>query len=150
MKTSSFANERASSEDLEKLLALAENMQERCERWDRKIQTLRLGQILMLALFIVVFAYLIVGGPMWGDRLDTPLSASVVLISTAIATLLNIVALEWTVRMTRRRSFPDKTALHRLLDLIRETESATAKSQGWSALERAQFQIRLSRLAIEP
>jgi hypothetical protein len=104
----------------------------------------------MLALFIVVFAFLLVRGPIWGGTVEAPLTATVVLLSTAIATLLNILALEWSVRMTRRRSFPDRTALQRLLELIRETESATAKSQGWSALERAQFQIRLSRLAIEP
>jgi len=55
---------------------------------------------------------------------------------------------EYWIRRIKRRNYPDRFALTRLLELIREVESGVARSQNWSALDRAQFQIRLSRLTV--
>lgn len=134
------------TDDLEKVLALAEQLQDKYEAFKRRIETYR---FLQWGVGITAFAYLV----WWmvisarGSSYETTLGLPV---GIFIIAATYIAGIEFQIRRLRRRSYPDRRALQRLLELIRETEGSFAQSRGWSALDRAQFQIRLSRLEIAP
>jgi len=75
---------------------------------------------------------------------------SVMASALVVACILYAFAFEYMLRRLKRRTYPDRVALARLLELIRDTESAIARTENWTALDRAQFQIRLARLTIGP
>jgi hypothetical protein len=57
------------------------------------------------------------------------------------------VAAEVFLRRSHPRLEADRRALQEVLSLVRETEGVVSARENWSVLERAQFRIRLSRLA---
>lgn len=135
-----------SSEDLEKLLSLAEGLQERCDVVERRIEMYRVLQGLLagggvLSLLYIVMPHSIVR--------VSPASTESTTYLFVVATCFAYAAFtEYWLRRIRRRNLPDRVALRRVISLIHETESAVSRYEHWSPLDRAQFQIRLSRLTL--
>jgi hypothetical protein len=139
-----------SSDELEKLLSLAEGLQERCDSVDRRVDMYRLIQMLLVAGAVTAVILLIVSAPNF--RVTSPtfsiVRRSELYLYFVATCFIYAIGGEYWIRRIKRRNYPDRFALTRLLELIHEVESAVARSQNWSPLDRAQFQIRLSRLTI--
>jgi hypothetical protein len=137
------------TDDLEKLLSLAEQLQDKYEIFSRRIEMYRFCQWGIGITLVAILGWVMISTPfnsqtIGQDRIWTSVGG------IFGVTIVYIAGIEYWIRRLRRRSYPDRRALQSLLELIRETEGSIAQSRGWSALDRAQFQIRLSRLEIAP
>ena len=143
-----FEREKAYSHkaDLEKLLKLAEELKQKCDRTKNKIKIFNIIKIIGFALlgiwtfsgflyvfndFSVIYQY---------SRLDFGLFISGLLLLLYQIILTNDL---------RKEYFADKLALVEVLQLLRETSDIIAKQEFWSVLSRAEFRIRLSRFGLE-
>jgi len=137
-------HERGPSDDFEKLLAIAEELHDKNDLVMRRIETYRLTQLVLVIPGIagVVLLWIFRGH---GDALQ-----SVLLVGMVIVELLYAAMFELIIRRNQRRTHPDQAALKHILALVRETEPAVSRAEKRSALDRAQFQIRLSRLEVDP
>ena len=141
---------RARTSELEKLLDVAEDLNEKCERESRGIERARLAQFaLFVTLAIPILAAIFGGYSLWWIN-SSPSVVSVLVTSFSILGFLYIGFIELLTRRRLARMNPDRLALSEIIQLIRETESAISESEHWSTLERAQFRIRLSRFGIGP
>lgn len=131
--------------DLERILALAEDLQDKSRFYSQRIEMYRAAQIILGGGGIFLLSWLTVRGAL------NPLGTSqLYLIMIMISLFAYAVALEYLIRKLKRRTLPDRLALAELVELLRETESALGERENWSTLDRAQFRIRLSRFGIGP
>lgn len=120
--------------ELERLLALAEGFHESVERPESRLSVLQTISSLT--------AILGLGGAVltWFAFDDSKHVSSVAIIMMTMAYVL--VTANYTTRLAKRRD-RDRRVLLNLVDLLREAESAFLNTRQWSALDRAQFQIRV-------
>lgn len=136
-----------SQEEFEKLLSLAEILQEYCETKKRLVFLCR--AILSILFLVFVFAGAFIAYQYFLQEHTTSERLFVVLPFLAVSAVSVYTLQSYALRISRR-IHSDQKALKRVLQLIHETEGTVAKSEGWSALDQAQFEIRLSRLEIAP
>ncbi len=133
---------RGSSEDFDRLVALAETLHDKCDFVRRRLELYRLIQVTIL-----IFG---VTAGVWIGFFSLNANRGLLLALAATAALIYLAMIEILRQRLRRRTYPDRAALKNILSLVRETEAAISRSERWSALDRAQLQIRLSRLELEP
>jgi len=140
---------RLSLEELEELLSFAEQLHEKLENLNRRVSLYRLFQILAAGASLALLALGLVIGRLWEPALYRS-EFSIILIIVASTAAVTGAGMWLFVNRMRARSYPDRAALEEIVELIREIESVAADNEAWSALERARFRIRLSRLKIAP
>lgn len=126
--------------ELEKILNLAETLQESADRLESRIG---LNKTISSALILAGFAMAAVS---WLTLEDT--RRHIYPIASVIIAMLLAVSTQSAIARLSKRKDRDQRALLRLVELLRETESIISEVNGWSPLERAQFQIRISRFDI--
>ncbi len=130
----------AKRREIDRLLDLAEQVESRAESLNQRIYIFYVVSLAYLVgggYFAYYFANKVTDKAEW--LLPVATLVGVVFVAIGVFPLLN--------RLQRRRR-AELRALDEVLSLLRETESALAKEQGWSTLERAEFRIRLSRFGI--
>lgn len=127
--------------DLERILVLAEEMQEKCLRYSQRIELYRGLEFVFIGGGTTVAIWLSLRGTI-------SFSNNLPFLAIAIIPLIYAAVLEYLVGKMKRRTLPDRIALADLVELLRETESALGEAENWSTLDRAQFRIRLSRFGI--
>lgn len=126
--------------DFRRLLDLADTIQSSHEASERRIATFRFAEALAL-----IGAVLIAALGAMADYNSERLSALV------IAAFVGVAVAAAHVFMLRRlqiRAYRDRRALDEVVPLLRELEALTARDEGWSPIERAEYRIRLSRFDI--
>ena len=126
-------------EDLDRLLSLAEEMRDKLDYGLRRLDLLRLMQLLCgsTAVFAIAIGFLL-GFDSY--RFTSAGVGGIMLLYTLMSQVL--------IQRLRVRMRPDRRALSEVIGILRETESAVASENDWSPLERAEFRIRLSRFEI--
>jgi len=127
--------------ELNDLLELAERIQTSYENATRVEVLLRLLEAVLLVGAIAGIVTAIDAGEALHLSLGTAITVACVLYLVAIDALL--------VKRYRRRSLRDHRALNEVVDLLREFQSVSFVDEEWTALQRAEFKIRLSRFEIE-
>jgi hypothetical protein len=123
--------------DLNRLLDLAESIQQRVERLSTKQYVLTAG----LALYSLCGGFVCY---IFTDKLD---SVQRPITSFLAALIIGLLLLPTIFKIGRERR-AELRALDTVLEILREAEAAVAKQQGWSTFERAEFRIRLARFRI--
>jgi hypothetical protein len=131
-----------SRKEIDGLLKLAEELQEKCDLVSRRIEQARFFQVGCVAISLSS-----IGAGLWVNMSINSFSRSL-LAGTILISILYAVASEYLIRRIKRRSEPDKAALAEVVELLRETGNGIAEAENWSALDRAEFRIRLSRFGI--
>ena len=137
-------------EESDKLLSLAETLQEKCEQHDRRwwlLTAIHVSIFLPCFAFALYFIFralpfrledLVYNGWMWGALL-------------AFLYLVAGTAYAYYMReRIDRKLARERRALHSIVDLLRDLEKGIAEKNNLSSLERAEFRIRLSRFDIGP
>jgi hypothetical protein len=125
-------------EEADKLLSLAEKLEEVCEQYERRWGVTRaLFQITIAAgaAAAVSFTY----NTIWSWA-----------VFMYVLTLVAVIDLCYLTVKTRRHLARERRALHSIVDILRGLEKGIAEKNNLSALERAAFRIRLSRFDIGP
>jgi len=134
--------ERDPREELDRLLKLAEELLEKSEMYDRRIERSRFMEAGLILTAIGLGIYLAFNPPRDGTTL----------MITAVGVgvpLLYALAIELILtRQLKRRSRPERAALSEVVSILRETEGAVAARYKWSPFQRAELRIRLSRFGI--
>jgi len=129
-------------EEADKLLRLAEELQDKCEQYERRLWML-VAICLMMTVFAAAGASLAIALPK-DSFYRTLLTPGGILVAIAPFYLYYVIA---------RTSGPlrrERRALHSIVDMLRGLEKGIAEKNNLSTLERAEFRIRLSRLDIGP
>jgi hypothetical protein len=138
-KTSGSSNSQTSRE-VDKLLRLAEGLQEKCEQYERRLWIVLFGAIGLISGCLAFGSYMSSLSDRnygwWGFALG----------NTA-GVLSGLYFFQYRTRRLIRR---EGRALHSIVNMLRELESGFAEKNEWSVLERAEFCIRLSRFDIAP
>lgn len=137
---------RQAVSDLERILVLAEDIHEKCARCSQRVERYRGAQMFFILSFFAGIVGFIIGSSTFGLT-DT---FKFILTALSLIALMGWIVLADLIRNVRHRTTPDLIALARLVELLRETESALGEAENWSTLDRAQFRIRLSRFGIGP
>ncbi|MEU7800586.1 hypothetical protein AB0B10_15065 [Micromonospora arborensis] len=141
-----MSNERDNQQIAEAndLLGLAENIQERYEMLTRRWILLRT----QIAFMTIVVAAAIIGVYMFSDVRDT---IRQYILAVGILYLVLILVYAFMVYERQRRPIArEARALAQVVAILHEIEASASELQQWTALERAQFRIRLARFEIEP
>jgi hypothetical protein len=137
-------NGSSPSDDADKLLHLAEELQERYEGEKRRAE--------MYAMVIATAGAVMIGGIAVGvTSIPLELFGSVgliVAVCSSLYLLLLVLFTGWRINRISLRVDRERRALHTVVDMLRELESAIAEEKGYTALQRAEFRIRLSRFGI--
>jgi hypothetical protein len=138
---SSYGSRRKESEGL---INLAEELKDKCDSANRRIEFYRLMQICMIAfsLFFVVYNTTVV------NFKEVSSFSRIFYLAFILLGFIYALAFELMIRRMKQRIIPDMAALSEVVQLLRETEVAIAEAENWSALDRAEFRIRLSRFGI--
>jgi formate hydrogenlyase subunit 3/multisubunit Na+/H+ antiporter MnhD subunit len=140
---------KSKRKDLEGLLKLAEELQEKYEYASRRISWGRLGQVGSTVLVFFASTWFVYKSSLTQGSLNGNFLFIVSIIVFSIAIVGNILLYEFSIiQPAKRRIKRDVRALAEVVELLRETESVITKAEDWSALERAEFRIRLSRFGI--
>ena len=124
------------AKDIDKLLALAEELQEKVDEANRRMW-MRIFTLLMVAGLIVAACSIALFFLQHSSQL-------VIMIGVAYAVVLS--ASEYFfIQRFREKMHRDTRALYAIVDMLREIEGSIAKESNLSTLERAEFRIRLSR-----
>jgi hypothetical protein len=131
-------------EEADKLLRLAEELQDKCEQYMRRLGTLLAVCVSAIAAFAMVATYLTntLSDDSIYKKLITALASSYGLATGAF--------LYWMTMRTRQQLARERRALHGIVDMLRDLEKGIAEKNNLSTLERAEFRIRLSRFDIGP
>ena len=129
--------------DAEKLLSLAEKLQEKCEFYERRkwlgifFCTGSIMAMLFLSLYIAYRPYQEGKGSLVAGMLC----------GYAISCIIPTVYLwsQYSRLITR-----EQRALHSIVDMLRDLETGISEESNLTTLERAEFRIRLSRFDIGP
>lgn len=139
-------------EESDKLLRLAEGLQEKCEQYERNwwLQVAVHSSMFLLCLastfYFTIHAVLsrqedaVLNGWMWAS------AAALALLYIIVGTIY----LGYARARIDRQLAREKRALHSIVDLLRDLEKGIAEQGNLSTLERAAFRIRLSRFDIGP
>lgn len=139
---------KSKRKDLEGLLKLAEELQEKYEYASRRISSARLAQVASTFIVLLIFTWNSYKYLAFFDPARKFFSIFII-ITSLIILVTNILFYEFRlIQPTKLRMQRDVSALAEVVELLRETESVITKAEGWSALERAEFRIRLSRFGI--
>jgi len=132
--------------EIEKILSLAEELQEKNERYSTRISMFRVVELTTIflgitisLLFFKVNEFDIVN--FYG--LLSVLVSIFIILASFIYTIEYIIVRNYIKR--RRR---DSRALYEIVEMLRELGEFQGKNEGWSELDRAQYRIRLSRFGI--
>lgn len=131
-----------SREEIDSLLKLAEELQEKCDSMSKRIEQYRFGQIALVLIAILVGIFSIWIKPP-SESFEKMFIAVLVTGQLSYAGLF-----EYIIRRNKRRREPERDALVEVVELLRETGTGIAEAEKWSALDRAEFRIRLSRFGI--
>jgi uncharacterized protein len=129
--------------EVQELLTLAEEIQERLDSMVRRSSSLRFYALSILTLATGVIGVLLLADSMRPYRWAI----------AAVATLYAVMAallLAYNDQRTARRIRQEAMSLEEVTALLRETVDHSAAMANWSTLERAQFRIRLARFDIRP
>jgi hypothetical protein len=127
--------------ELNDLLELAERIQASYETAARVEVFLRLFEAVLLVGAVLSFVTILGNG----DELRPSAGIGIM-----VACILYIVVVDsLLVQRYRRRTLRDRLALGQVVDLLRELERVSYIDEDWTALQRAEFRIRLSRFEIE-
>jgi hypothetical protein len=135
---------RALYEEADRLLRLAEALQDKCEGYERKLGmlvVLAVGTMAAVGTAAVYLAFL------------SPAAIASFSPWVVLALFYEIAggaywAYVWS--RVRRQLARERRALHRIVDMLRDLELGIAETNHLSSLERAEFRIRLSRFDIGP
>lgn len=147
-QTSARVPDETSREELERLLAFAEQLEDK-----RDISAARDAFIRVVDTFVYVglYASLMMAGAYFTKYFASVLTY--VFVASAIGFCL---AITWYIRLRRWRkqiamqAFRDQIALGKTVELLRELQPLVAQREGWSALNKVAFRIRLERFDIAP
>lgn len=130
-------------QDAEKLLTLAELLQDKCDLYERRI-ALHSGVAGLVLVLVTTFVLFIIPVLSKLDNSNSlwPIVASLVY---GVAALGYIIQRLVKLKREARR---DKLALLKIVDMLREVIGTIARKSKLSTLERAAMQIRLSRFDI--
>ncbi len=105
----------------------------------------------LYVIYVAMIGYAIIGG-YFGFRFfpgsTSSGSNSLNVLSAVLIPVFTVMAMLPIVLRFQRRRRSELRALDEVLELLREVESAIAKEERWSTLERAEFRIRLSRFYV--
>ena len=134
---------REKIDEIEKLLSLAEELKDRYDNLIQRIIFHRTIQSIMAVLGVAALLSLY----LLKNTLDKPFATVVFyfLIIFSISEFVLTLYFESLIRRLKRQTYPDLKAISEIVALLREIEG----TEDWSALERAQFRIRLSRFDID-
>lgn len=132
--------ELARGEELEKLLALAEKLQEKSDSSSRQIANCYFGISVCTGISVACFLWSFTNKAM----MSSIMIAVIGVMFLGLAAGFFVVRQAWT-----RRRWRDRFALREVVALLRETEHVLTREAGWSTLERAQFRIRLARFGVD-
>jgi ABC-type multidrug transport system fused ATPase/permease subunit len=134
-------------QEAEKLLTLAEALDAKCQNRESQIAVFSLQVATGFSLVVLLV------GILWATLFRGPSSETWMLTWASIAVVCSAAiiffALQHRSRM-RRHLQRDQRALYQIVGMLRELESAISERDNLSALERAEFRIRLSRFDIGP
>ena len=131
-------------QEADKLLGLAERLQEKCEEYERRSWSL-LAMGVIAAMLIATLAILVSPLPLFSGPFLYALVGLACVFVFALGCGLYLARVELQRQLRRERR-----ALHGIVDMLREVEKGVAERNNLSALERAEFRIRLSRFDIGP
>jgi hypothetical protein len=128
--------------EAEKLLRMAEELNENCERQERRLYMYGFSVVsAIVAIISVLFTF----REMFNNQGNA--SLIVLILFYTVAMLAAGTFLVMRVLKRRRR---DQRALYEIVDMLRELEHSMMEREQVSQLERAEFRIRLSRFDIGP
>jgi hypothetical protein len=133
--------------DADKLLRLAEDLQEKCERNERRFMIV----IVMVLCTTMTAVGITLAASNYRDqsRSTSPWHMGAALVAASYALIFTLYAID-SLSKLRRTIRRDRRAYFEIVDMLRELERYFGRKGSNSRLERAEFLIRLSRLDIGP
>lgn len=128
------------AKDVDKLLALAEQLQEKCDESSRRMSQRIFILLAMAGAIVGMIAIVPMMLPTQHSSFWTGIGVLYLLAIAAFGLL--------TFNRSRENIHRDVRALYAIVDMLREIEASIAKESKMSTLERAEFRIRLSRFGI--
>jgi len=132
--------------EVEKILSLAEELQDNCERYSYRISMFRIVEFTTILLGITILLFFFKVNEFDIVNFYGLLSVLVsifIILASFIYTIEYIIVRNYI--KSRRR---DSRALYEIVEMLRELGEVQGKNEGWSELDRAQYRIRLSRFGI--
>ncbi len=131
--------------DSQRLLALAESLQRRLNELSSHRLRLFVGLVVSFAIWIFLLGFLL---SIWSSLS----SAKAVAISLSFLLIGSLaIGSEYVVYGRVQRAFVRlRRSLLEVLTLLRESEPTLAVQEHWSAMQRAEFRIRLSQFDVAP
>lgn len=135
--------------ELDKLLTMAEELQDKCDRHFARRTTL----YMMIATGAIGatagLVYLITSIKWNGNWGDTPITALLGGLGALYGAMFSYITYNQRTRLFRQL-YRDRKALLAVVDMLREIEPIIADKEEMSTLERAEIRIRLARLDVGP
>jgi hypothetical protein len=131
-------------EEADKLLRLAEELQDKCEQYERRVWILLIMGATVVTALAIFSGYLISAFP--HDSVYRTMA-------TAFSSLYGFAtgaSLVYIYARIRRQVARERRALNGIVDMLRGLEKGIGERSNLSTLERAEFRIRLSRFDIGP
>jgi hypothetical protein len=132
-------------DEVEKLLRLAEEIQEEREGEVSRIERYKLMQYLSIGVFILLALIFWATSSSLDSGLLPPYTFPIVIV---IFGAFYIALIQRQIDRVRRRLHVSNQSLYEIVQILRETEGMILK--GLSPFEQAQFRIRLARFGIGP
>jgi len=137
-----FDEKYSHKEDLEKLLNLAEDLKEKCDKTKNRIIDYKILQTAFAIVFMLWTS--------WGLFYLSLKPTYLVIIIGLFFCISAVFAFQHIlINGARKKYLGDKSALSEVLQLLRETSNVISEQEKWSVLSRAEFRIRLSRFNLE-
>jgi uncharacterized membrane protein len=131
-------------QESEKLLRLAEELQDKCEQYERRVWMLLLIGATLIVLLLMFSNYLVSAFP------PDSVYRTLVTFLPYLYFSATGASLTYMYARIRRQAVRERRALHSIVDMLRGLEKGIAEKNNLSTLERAEFRIRLSRFDIGP
>lgn len=131
-------------EEADKLLRLAEELQDKSEQYVRRLGWLLAWGVSAFAFFVIAATWFTITLP------DDSVYKSLPMVFASVYGLAAGIFLGWMRAKTLQQLTRERRALHSIVDMLRGLEKGIADKNNLSTLERAEFRIRLSRLDIGP
>jgi len=138
LAASGYENDRGIRSELDDMLRTAEHLQEKCDRTSTVLQAVLFAGALSITVILTLF---------YANA--TTLGKPQMLTASTLVSLLAGWSVSMTFNMARRRLRRDRRALHAIIRLLRETQSVFLSNDVMTPFEKAQFEIRMSRLETE-
>ena len=147
-QTSSRVANLATREELERLLTLAEQLEEKRNHSANRNAFFQAVDTFMCV--IIVGLPVLYGGTYITRYQFVPeyLKLSLLALPTLVATWY-ITLRAWRKRISMQ-ALRDQFAMEDIVELLREVQPLIAQREGWSALDKAAFRIRIKRFDIAP